>query len=48
MTGARRNLRWAPVAAELTEAGGELTPTLKVRRGVVAARYARLIEELYA
>jgi long-chain acyl-CoA synthetase len=40
--------RWAVVAAELTEADGALTPTLKVRRAVVAARYARLIEELYA
>jgi long-chain acyl-CoA synthetase len=40
--------RWTTVAAELTEAGGELSPKLEVRRGVVAARYARLIEELYA
>jgi long-chain acyl-CoA synthetase len=40
--------RWAAVGAELTEANGALTPTLKVRRAVVAARYARLIEELYA
>jgi long-chain acyl-CoA synthetase len=40
--------RWTTLLADLTERGGELTPTLKVRRAVVAARYARLIEELYA
>ena len=40
--------RWALVPAELTEADGTLTPKLEVRRAIVAARYARLIEELYA
>jgi long-subunit acyl-CoA synthetase (AMP-forming) len=29
-------------------ASGELTPTLKVRREVIASRYGDLIEELYA
>ena len=42
-----RVVRWTTVAAELTEAGGELSPKLEVRRGVVVARYARAIEELY-
>jgi long-chain acyl-CoA synthetase len=32
---------------DFTEAGGELTPTLKVKRNVVAKSYAEDIEELY-
>ena len=43
-----RIVRWALVAGELTEAAGELTPTLKVRRAVVAERYADRVEALYA
>ena len=33
---------------DLTEAGGQLTPTLKVKRAVVAEQFAAEIEELYA
>ena len=43
-----RIARWALVPEELTEARGELTPTLKVRRSVVEAKYHALLEELYA
>lgn len=38
---------FALLPALLTIADGELTPTLKVRRAVVEARYAQVIERLY-
>jgi len=40
--------RWALLPGELTIAGGELTPTLKVKRNVVVQRYQELVDELYA
>ncbi len=39
--------RFRILADDFTEHGGELTPTLKVRRDVVAARYAAEIDALY-
>jgi len=39
--------RFALVPAEFTEATGEVTPTQKVKRQAVAARYAALLDSLY-
>jgi long-chain acyl-CoA synthetase len=39
---------WELLPAELTLEGGELTPTLKVKRRVVATKYADLLERLFA
>ncbi len=40
--------RFALLDQEMTQEGGELTPTLKVRRRVIRERHAGLIESLYA
>jgi long-chain acyl-CoA synthetase len=40
--------RWRILPHDLTMAGEELTPTLKVRRHIVTSRWADLIEEMYA
>ena len=40
--------RFRILTSEFTEQGGELTPSLKVRRDIVAKRYAAEIEALYA
>ena len=40
--------KFALVPAELSEAGGEVTPTQKLKRAVVAERYAALLDSLYS
>jgi long-chain acyl-CoA synthetase len=53
----RANLRYAPVEQvkrfailphDLTQETGELTPTLKVKRSIVAEKYAEVLDALYA
>jgi long-chain acyl-CoA synthetase len=39
--------RWAIEEYDLSVAGGELTPNLKLKRAKIAERYAASIESLY-
>ena len=40
--------KWALLPSDFSEPGGELTPTLKLKRSVAADKYSDLIEALYA
>jgi len=40
--------KWALLPSDFTIPGGELTPTLKLKRSVVADKYANVIESIYA
>jgi len=45
---AQRIAKWALVPTDFTESGGELTPTLKLKRSVAETKYTDIIEsELY-
>ena len=45
---AQRVAKWALLDTDFTEPGGELTPTLKLKRSVAAEKYAEDIEAIYA
>ena len=40
--------RFAILPRDFTQPDGELTPTLKIKRNVIVARYARIVEQLHA
>ncbi len=40
--------KWSLLERDFSEKGGELTPTLKLKRAVVAKKHAALIDSLYA
>eukprot|EP00310_Coccolithus_braarudii_P009914 CAMPEP_0183368162 /NCGR_PEP_ID=MMETSP0164_2-20130417/94929_1 /TAXON_ID=221442 /ORGANISM="Coccolithus pelagicus ssp braarudi, Strain PLY182g" /LENGTH=190 /DNA_ID=CAMNT_0025544211 /DNA_START=42 /DNA_END=611 /DNA_ORIENTATION=+ len=48
VSNAQKIQKFRIVPVDFSVPGGELTPTLKLKRPVVAAKYADLIEEMYA
>jgi len=45
---AQKVAKWAMLETDFTEPGGELTPTLKLKRSVAAEKYSSVIEGIYA
>merc|ERR1712038_90871 len=45
---AQRIAKWVLLDTDFTEPGGELTPTLKLKRNVVSDKYTAVIEDIYA
>merc|ERR1739844_535261 len=45
---AQKVAKWALLETDFTEPGGELTPTLKLKRSVAADKYSAVIEGIYA
>jgi len=39
--------KWALLPTDFSEKGGELTPTLKLKRSVAVDKYSTQIDELY-
>ena len=48
ISNAQKINKWRILPEDFSEAGGELTPTLKLKRNVVAKKYEAIIEEFYA
>jgi long-chain-fatty-acid--CoA ligase ACSBG len=40
--------KWAWVPQDFSERGGELTPTLKLKRSIVSGKYAHIVDNLYS
>ncbi len=45
---AQKVAKWTLLSTDFTEPGGELTPTLKLKRSVAADKYSAEIEAMYA
>merc|ERR1712038_669544 len=45
---AQKVAKWALVETDFTEVGGELTPTLKLKRSAAVDKYSSIIEGMYA
>ena len=48
ISGAQQTKKWAILSADFSVPGGELTPTLKLKRPVVYEKYAAEIDAIYA